>query len=383
MINHNAQFFRHLIIKHTVIAKPRIRLMQVISPVMAAMLLFCTLCGISCASVQTDIRYSGNAGADREKNLETIEAAIVLQRMRYSSEQLKRIQANIDVFLREPSTDSSYLARLYALSADTYLLQQQLSEARKRLTTAKQQNEYDEYVQLVSARLISDQEKRRAYLEERLVQNPAYHRLQSELGGLYFAAQDYRNALAAFDASLSFLPEEYQQLYREQREQSLQLYTIDGSSIRKSSEKILQASPLSLIQMAILTQDSTNALDFITGTAEWKPPLLADYLQKNGWYHPNRDVLKDFASKKDAALFLWHLIVGNDDARLKKYTRYYTSKRRLPIPDVMMDGIYFDAIVGTVEEDVVPLTDGKNFGPDKPVNGMEFYRWLLKADALR
>ena len=383
MINHNAQFFRHLIIKHTVIAKPRIRLMQVISPVMAAMLLFCTLCGISCASVQTDIRYSGNAGADREKNLETIEAAIILQRMRYSSEQLKRIQANIDVFLREPSTDSSYLARLYALSADTYLLQQQLSEARKRLTTAKQQNEYDEYVQLVSARLISDQEKRRAYLEERLVQNPAYHRLQSELGGLYFAAQDYRNALAAFDASLSFLPEEYQQLYREQREQSLQLYTIDGSSIRKSSEKILQASPLSLIQMAILTQDSTNALDFITGTAEWKPPLLTDYLQKNGWYHPNRDVLKDFASKKDAALFLWHLIVGNDDARLKKYTRYYTSKRRLPIPDVMMDGIYFDAIVGTVEEDVVPLADGKNFEPDKPVNGMEFYRWLLKADALR
>ena len=135
--------------------------------------------------------------------------------------------------------------------------------------------------------------------------------------------------------------------------------------------------------MAALTQDSTNALDFITGTVEWKPPLLADYLQKNGWYHPERDVLKDFASKKDAALFLWHLIVGNNETRLKKYTRYYTSKRRLPIPDVMMDGIYFDAIVGTVEEDVMPLADGKNFEPDKPVSGMEFYRWLLKADALR
>ena len=93
--------------------------------------------------------------------------------------------------------------------------------------------------------------------------------------------------------------------------------------------------------------------------------------------------MKDLASKKDAALFLWHLIVGNDETRLKRYTRYYTSKRRLPIPDVMMDGVYFDAIVGTVEEDVVPLTDGKNFEPDKPVSGMEFYRWLLKADALR
>ena len=135
--------------------------------------------------------------------------------------------------------------------------------------------------------------------------------------------------------------------------------------------------------MATLTQDSTNALDFITGTAEWKPPLLAEYLQKDGWYHPERNVLKDLASKKDAALFLWHLIVGNDESRLKRYTRYYTSKRRLPIPDVMMDGVYFDAIVGTVEEDVVPLTDGKNFEPNKPVSGMEFYRWLLKADALR
>ncbi|UTC44535.1 hypothetical protein [Treponema sp. OMZ 857] len=383
MINHNAQFFWYPIVKNTAITKPRIRLTPVISPIMAAMILFCTLCGISCASMQTDIRYSGGVGAAREKTLATLESAIVSQRIRYNSEQLRRIQTDIDAFLREPSTDSSYLARLYALSADVYLLQQQPNEARKRLAAAKQQNEYDEYVQLVSARLISDQEKRRAYLEERLVQNPAYYRLKAELGGLYFAVKDYRKALAAFDASLSFLPEEYQQLYGEQREQSLQLYTLDGASIRKTSEKILQASPLSLVEMAILTQDSTNALDFITGTAEWKPPMLADYLQKNGWYHPERDVLKDFASKKDAALFLWRLIVGNDEVRLKKYTRYYTSKRRLPIPDVMMDGVYFDAIVGTVEEDVVPLTDGKNFEPDKPVSGMEFYRWLLKADALR
>ena len=383
MINDNAQLSRYMFAKHPTITKSRIWFAPIVSPIMAALILFCTLCGISCASMQTDIRYSGGAGAAREKTLATLESAIVSQRIRYNAEQLKRIQTDIDAFLREPSTDSSYLARLYALSADVYLLQQQLNDARKRLAAAKQQNEYDEYVQLVSARLISDQKKRRAYLEARLVQNSTYYRLKAELGGLYFAAKDYRNALASFDASLSFLPEEYQQLYGEQREQSLQLYTLDDTSIRKSSEKILQSSPLSLVEMAALTQDSTSALDFITGTAEWKPPMLADYLQKNGWYHSERDVLKDPTSKKDAALFLWHLIVGNDEARLKKYTRYYTNKWRVPIPDVVMDTVYFDAIIGTVEEDVVPLTDGKNFEPDKPVSGMEFYRWLLKADALR
>ena len=383
MYNYNIQFFRNRIA--TPIAMPKCKAWRIvlIFSIMSIAFFYCVLCSTSCASVQTDIRYSGDAGAMREKTLETLEAAIVSQRIQYSSEQVKRIQADIEALLREPSTDSSYLARLYAFSADVYLLQRQPNEARKRLTSAKQQNEYDEYVQLVLARLIPDQEKRRAYLEERLAQNPTYYRLKAELGGLYFAVQNYRNALAAFDASLSFLPTEYQRLYSERREQSLQLYTIDGVSIRKSSEKILQTPQLSLVEMATLTQDSTNALDFITGTAEWKPPLLAEYLQKGGWYNPERDVLKDLASKKDAALFLWHLIVGNDETRLKRYTRYYTSKRRLPIPDVMMDGVYFDAIVGTVEEDVVPLTDGKNFEPDKPVSGMEFYRWLLKADALR
>ena len=383
MYNYNIQFFRSRIVNSITIPKCKVQRAVLIFSIISATFFYCVLCSISCASVQKDIKYSGDAGAMHEKTLETLEAAIVSQRIQYSSEQVKRIQADIDTLLQEPSTDSSYLARLYALSADVYLLQRQVNEARKQLTIAGRQNEYDEYVQLVSARLISDQETRRAYLEERLVQNPTYYRLEAELGGLYFTAQDYRNALAAFDASLSFLPAEYQRLYSERREQSLQLYTIDGSSIRKSSEKILQTPQLSLVEMATLTQDSTNALDFITGTAEWKPPLLAEYLQKDGWYNPERDVLKDLASKKDAALFLWHLIVGNDETRLKRYTRYYTSKRRLPIPDVMMDGVYFDAIVGTVEEDIVPLTDGKNFEPDKPVSGMEFYRWLLKADALR
>ena len=351
MINHNAQVFRHPVAKRTttintpdaerrgvklsVRLKPWIRLMSIIPPIIAAMILFCALCGISCTSVQTDIRYSGDGGTVREKELGTLEAAVVLQRIRYNSGQLKQIQTDIDTFLREPSTDSSYLARLYALSADVSLLQQQPNEARRRLAAAKSLNEYDEYVQLVSARLISESKQRELYLKERLAQNSTYYRLQAELGGLYFTLKDYRHALAAFDASLSFLPKEYRQLYGDQREQSLQLYTLDSDSIRQSSEKILQVSHLSLVEMATLTQDSTNALDFITGTAEWKPPLLADYLQKHGWYNPGCDVLKDLASKKDAALFLWRLIVGDDETRLKRYTRYYTNKRRLPIPDVL------------------------------------------------
>lgn len=338
---------------------------------------------ISCASVQTDIQYSGNESAIKEQALADIEAALVMQRGAPNTERLGHIRAEINALLQAPSTDSSYLARLYALAADAALLLRQPGEARTQLALAKRYSEYDEYVQLVTARLIAEPEKRLAYLEERITQEPAAYRLKAEAGSLFFAAKDYRNALAAFDASLSFLPDAYQQYYRPQREQCVQLYTVDSASVTESSEKILQANPISLVEMAALTQDSTNALDFITGTAVWRPPLLAKTLQQAGWYHPDRDVLKDSASKKDAALFLWRLIIGSDEQRLTQYTRYYTNKRRLPIPDVLMDGIYFDAIVGSVEEDVVPLADGKHFEPDTPVSGLEFYRWLLKADAIR
>ena len=338
---------------------------------------------ISCASVQTDIQYSGNESAIKEQALADIEAALVMQRGAPNTERLGHIRAEINALLQAPSTDSSYLARLYAFTADAALLLRQPSEARTQLALAKRYSEYDEYVQLVTARLIAEPEKRLAYLEERITQEPAAYRLKAEAGSLFFAAKDYRNALAAFDASLSFLPDAYQQYYRPQREQCVQLYTVDSASVTESSEKILQANPISLVEMAALTQDSTNALDFITGTAVWRTPLLAKTLQQAGWYHPDRDVLKDSASKKDAALFLWRLIIGSDEQRLTQYTRYYTNKRRLPIPDVLMDGIYFDAIVGSVEEDVVPLADGKHFEPDTPVSGLEFYRWLLKADAIR
>ena len=348
----------------------------------AASVILALLCigMLSCTSVQTDIRYTGDEGNRKEKALADIEAALVTQRGMRSAETLEQVRAEITALLKAPSTDSSYLARLYALAADTALLLQQPNEARRQLALAKRHSEYDEYVQLVSARLIAEPEKRIAYLEERISQNSEAYRLKAEAGGLYFAAKDYRNALAAFDASLSFLPDAYQQYYSPQREQCAQLYTLGSAAAKEASEKILRANPISLLDMAALTQESTNALDFLTGTAVWRPPLLAKTLQQAGWYHPERDILKDTASKKDAALFLWHLIIGSDEQRLTQYTRYYTNKRRLPIPDVSMDGVYFDAIVGSVEEDVVPLADGKNFAPDTPVSGLEFYRWLLKAD---
>ena len=118
MINHNVQFSRYKIVKHTADTQPWIQSISVIPLIMAVITLFCALCSISCASVQTDIRYSGGAGSAREKVLETLEATMDSPRIQYNPEQLKRTQAEIYDTLREHATDSPYLARWHALSAD-------------------------------------------------------------------------------------------------------------------------------------------------------------------------------------------------------------------------------------------------------------------------
>ena len=115
MRKYTNQFLRYMDATRSGVAKFRIRLAAAVPPLTAAILLYGILCFAACTSLQTDMRYSGGAGAAREKTLETLEAAVVAQRIRYNADQLKRIQMDIEAFLREPSTDSSYLARLYAL----------------------------------------------------------------------------------------------------------------------------------------------------------------------------------------------------------------------------------------------------------------------------
>ena len=245
-----------------------------------SVLVLCIGIAASCATVQTDLFYTGTAGETNTKTLEGLEMDIVLQYIHREPKKLANIQSELEMLLKKPSTDSSYLARLYALYADIFILKRQLQTAQKKLNEAKAYDAYDEYVQLVQARLIKDQDERKAYLEQRVTENTAYYRLSAELGGLYAAAKDYRNALAAFDASLAFLPDVYRQRYEKAREQSAQLYTLDAIPTTKSSEKILQSASISLIDMAVLTQDSTTALDFITGTAEWNRRSLPIILKR-------------------------------------------------------------------------------------------------------
>ena len=82
------------------------------------------------------------------------------------------------------------------------------------------------------------------------------------------------------------------------------------------------------------------------------------------------------------ARFLWNLYIGRkgDESTATAYSRSYRSqiKSLSPVPDVPLDSEDFDAVLGTVENELLALPDGRNFYPDETISGVEFSRSVKK-----
>ena len=63
---------------------------------------------------------------------------------------------------------------------------------------------------------------------------------------------------------------------------------------------------------------------------------------------------------------------------LTKYSDRHSKKAnaKSPIPDVDISNPDFDAVLGTVENEIIDLPDGINFQPDADVTAMEYIKWL-------
>ena len=61
-----------------------------------------------------------------------------------------------------------------------------------------------------------------------------------------------------------------------------------------------------------------------------------------------------------------------------KYSEAYKNKKRSPIPDVKLNSPDFDAALGCVENEIMNLEDGIEFGAGKEVSGVEFEESVKK-----
>lgn len=162
----------------------------------------------SCASSPADTLYSDSANENNLHAASKIEKALSYSMQAPARAQPKHprltLSKNLDTLLASPSSDQEYMAYVYALYADYYLLKNDKAASRRALKTADNYNSRDEYAQLVHSRLLTAPAERRDYLSKLVSQNPEAYRLKAELGFVYTQLSDYTSALTSFDAALPF-----------------------------------------------------------------------------------------------------------------------------------------------------------------------------------
>jgi len=136
----------------------------------------------------------------------------------------------------------------------------------------------------LEARLERNFEQRLALLEASLKTAEGQARLQAERGRVLLSERRYADALAAFDASLPFLSDAYEQAFGAERRRALALRDAEAPS--EGGASYLSDKPLTLQNMAAMTQGESSLVDFLTGGKTWAAGLLYDRL-RNGGYYPD------------------------------------------------------------------------------------------------
>lgn len=350
------------------------------------LIFFVSLIFASCASLKDDIFISSDLGETVQPELTEIETKLVRQISKHDKAELDKISQEINELLYAPSTDQKFLARVNALNADYYFLLGNTRRAKSFAEAALKYNGFDEYAILMNAKCMHDIEAIE-YASNMFERFPSFYRVASYLGHLHFTHEQYDLALAAFDASLPFLDKAYSDAYVQERNTSYEKYSVKSfactDGITFVAKEIINKEKILLLDMTSLTNETTDAFNVITGNAKWKSSKIADRLFAAGWYRQDALLATDYTTRKDVAIFLWHLICGNNESKLGTYSNKYKTRSRSPIPDVPIGAVFFDAALAMVEYDIMQLLDGRNFSPDTIVSGAEFYKYLQKAKDIK
>lgn len=347
----------------------------------AAFVLLAALAAAGCATVQRDVLYESAGGQD-PLELEAVEAELVRNRAVPGAADLSDLKARLERLARVPSSDAERLARILALRAEAALQGGDRKAAARLLDEARAAYGGDEAAAIVASRLAPDAKARLAALDAAMARSDGNLRLKAELGSALLALGRNREALAAFDAALPFLGDEYELLFGAERDRAWALRDSDAA-VAGDAAVYLSTEAITLAGMAVLALSETNALDAITGGEAWDAIVLFDRLKASGFYASSSARPKDEATRADAALFLWRLMSRGDASVLTRYTTRYAARRSSPVPDVAFGSASFDAALGVVEEGIMPLEGGVYFRPDAPATGLDFYGWLLAAAAWR
>ena len=358
----------------------------------------------SCASLQEDIFVSSTQKfqfyqsiQNFEEEYASIDANYWLTGM-YSEQDVNNLIIEINQYSQEKHTEPAIKARLCAVEGLLYQISSKTAKAKTFYSTARKAQAGDSYVQLLGVMLEKDDEARLNKIEQNLKIDEKNAVLLLGKAKLLYRMKKYNEAAATIgNAFVIFEQNENKYIietYSEFKTQIWEMYTINKDSQNKIDAATLQGK-LTLNSMIEFTESNSSLLTFITGGRKMKTSDIIKKLEAYGYLSSSYDTSNTAKSSSDitkasnlnrilCARFIWNLFVnkkGNDSLRTKYSSRFLRLSNPVsPIPDVPLNHKDFDAVLGTVENEIMDLPDGKNFKPEQDVSSLDFIKWIQAAE---
>jgi len=342
----------------------------------------------SCMTMQRDIAIPFEqseeevVSAEMEARLATADAqSLQRDNIVNISPACTYIIQNIERTVTHLQPDKSITAHLTAIEGRAYLLMGDKEQAGICLEKAGKKNSGDIEVIILANRLglLKD-------LDEQIVRYDNNELLILERAIDAYSDGRYADASSSFDIAFLSLKPFYRNAYQCLRNTSWMLKDTAAEDVQFA--KLLRVNELTLLQMMEITQYATNLLDIYTGGRKLTGQRLYTVVTKAGLMNSisatdgnetacTKQLSADMTvSRILCARFLWNLNMSGRENKTAatKYSKFYRSKKPAvsPVPDVPPDSADFDAVLGTVENELMILPDGLNFNPSGGVPGTEF-----------
>jgi hypothetical protein len=344
----------------------------------------CALAFSSCTSLQSD-RMLNSDGGEGNAEIATLAAMIVPLDRGATPEEIVNVRAFIEELERKPVKDTVFEARLASWSGRAYLIENKRNEAEKSLARSLSLIPFDIPSVILEARLEREPEARLRRLNTAIAFENASGELLVEKALTLRELKQYRECAAAFDSAFPLLESMYRGVYEDIRNTAWNLRDLAPGEDMLAS--VMVKDRVSWKDTYEVLKEETQLLSFLTGGKDWSAEKIHTGLISRSFVPSLPDgkspPVANLITREEAAFLIWHLIAQQkgDQEILARYSKRWSgaSGRTSPIPDVLSDSRFFDAVMGCIEGEIMNLPDGQKFFPKNPVSGSELIRMLKKA----
>lgn len=366
--------------------------MKGIKKYLAALCVLLPLLFASCLSLQQDIIIFSDE--DEESFLLFEEQLVNLDARYYSGTEVKRVfEADINTFItdiqdqiNQMGMNNAVLCRLYALQGRAYVLLGNTRKARDCYNNSVKTFKGDAESIVLASRLglVDD-------LENPNVVSGCNNKplLVLERALQAFDAKLYRQSVALFDTAFIDLDEFYKDAYWELRNVAWNLKDLDVITKNPVIIEILSSPTITTSQMLLVIQEITDFLYPYTNGKTLKENDLYNVALRNELLTSvsspdgaNEYLTKEqILTRKLCARLLWNIYSLQHGINPVKYSDVFRAMGiDSPVPDVNMNDVDFDAVLGCVEAELINLTDGINFEGNLNPSAIDVCTWIQAVE---